>query len=644
MRRFSDQRPRGRGGRVSRRRFLGASAAVLGAAAVGAGRQSAEAADGTLPPLADRLPREPAIAPGTPGRPGGALRMLMAGPKDTRMIVVFGYSRLVGYTPDLTLAPNIARAVEVADGDRVFTFRLRPGHRWSDGQPFTAEDFRFWFEDVAQNRMITPSGLPRELLAGGEAPRVEFPDAETIRYAWSQPNPLFLPALAMPNPRYIFMPAHYLKRFHAGYAERTRLQGLVHSNRQRNWAALFNRLSNAYRNDNPDLPSLEPWVLATRPPAERFTFVRNPYYHWVDSAGRQLPYIDRLLVTIAESKIIPAKTGAGESDLQARYLRFDDYTFLKNAEQRNDDTVRLWHTVPGSQLALYPNLNCQDPVWRGLFRDVRFRRALSLAVYRHEINQVIYYGLAEEGQNTVLPASPLYEPAYRQAWAGYDPAEAGRLLDELGLARRDGDGIRLLPDGRRMEIIVETPGESSEEADVLELIRDTLVRVGIRLFTKPSQLNVFRDRVFSGAAMMTISKGFDNALVTAETAPLEFVPTSQQQLQWPKWGQYYETNGRAGEAPDLPFGKALMTQLEAWFAAGSDAARRSAWRAILAIHADQVPTIGICAGVPQPVVVGNRLRNVPEAGIYSWDPGAFFGMYHPDRFWLAGPDGAPATG
>ena len=92
-------------------------------------------------------------------------------------------------------------------------------------------------------------------------------------------------------------------------------------------------------------------------------------------------------------------------------------------------------------------------------RDVRFRRALSLAVNRHEINQVIYFGLAIEGQNTVLPQSPLYEPDYRAAWARFDLREANRLLDLVGLTKRGSDGMRLLPDGRPVEIIVENSGE-----------------------------------------------------------------------------------------------------------------------------------------------------------------------------------------
>ncbi len=208
--------------------------------------------------------------------------------------------------------------------------------------------------------------------------------------------------------------------------------------------------------------------------------------------------------------------------------------------------MHLWRTGPGSQFALYPNLNVDDPVWRGLVRDVRFRRALSLAVNRHEINQVLYFGLAIEGQNTVLPQSPLYKPAYRTAWAQFDLGEANRLLDLIGLTKRNGDGVRLLPDGRPMEIVVEDSGEWPEKSDVLELIRDSWRHIGISLFAKPLQLTLFRRRVFSGETLMSIDKGVDDGLPSAASSPWEFAPTSQQQLEWPKWGQYYETKGMAG--------------------------------------------------------------------------------------------------
>jgi peptide/nickel transport system substrate-binding protein len=594
---------------------------------------------GTLPPVAERLPADPLVVhPTDPGTPGGSLHMLMASAKDTRMMVVYAYARLIGYTPDYKLEPDIAQAVDV-EGERVFTIHLRRGHKWSDGHPFTAEDFRYWFEDMVSNKKLYPSGLPEQMLVDGKPPAFEAIDPATVRYTWPKPNPMFLPALAGPDPLYIYAPEHYMKRFHEKYADTKELDELVKQNRVRNWAALHAKLFHPYHTDNPDLPVLDPWVLKTRPPADRFAFERNPYFHRVDPAGRQLPYIDKVDLVIADSKIIPAKVGAGESDLQARYLRFDNYTFLKDAEDHNDYTVRLWRTAPGAQLALYPNLNVEDPVWRQLNRDVRFRRALSLAIDRHEINQAIYYGLAIEGQNTVLPESQLYDPGYRSAWAIYDPKQAGRLLDEIGLTKRDSSGIRLLPDGRPLEIVIENAGESTEQSDVLELIRDTWAEAGVRLFSKPSQLDTWRRRVYSGATMMSIDKGVEDGLVTADMPPSDFVPTTQAQVQWPKWGQYLETKGKGGEPCDVPDVQELQKLYRAWFGTTDASEHTEIWRKILKIHADDVFSIGLVAGVPQPIVVSHKLHNVPEEGIFNWMPGAFFGYYHMDTFWLT-PEGS----
>jgi peptide/nickel transport system substrate-binding protein len=247
----------------------------------------------------------------------------------------------------------------------------------------------------------------------------------------------------------------------------------------------------------------------------------------------------------------------------------------------------------GSKFAIYPNLNVSDGLWRSLLRDLRFRRALSLAVDRHGINQMIYRGLAIEGQNTVLPQSPLYESAYRSAWAQYDPLEANRLLDVVGLTKRDSDGVRLLPDGRPMEIIVEGAGESTEQSDVLELIRDSWRHIGVRLFYRPSPFTLFQHRVFSGETLMSIDKGISDGLATAVISPREFAPTSQQQLEWPSWGQYYETGGKAGESPDLPSAIRLRELYDQWLSAASGEEKIRIWHDILQIWADEVFTIGI---------------------------------------------------
>ncbi len=590
---------------------------------------------GKIPPLKERLPLVPAIASMEEvGMPGGVIRMLMASTKDTRIMTAYSYARLVCYDRAYNIVPDIVQNYEIEEG-RIFTLRLRPGHKWSDGKPFTAEDFRYFWEDVANDPDLSPVGPPKILLVDGQKPLVEYLDDWTIRYSWKKPNAEFLPALAGAEPLFIFRPAHYLKKYHQKYQKPEELAEMVAESGQPSWAALHNRKDNQYRNDNPKLPTLDPWVLRNKPPAERFLFSRNPYYYRIDAKGRQLPYLDQVLFDIADAKLIPAKTGAGETDLQARNIRFDNYTFLKKNEiEQKRYWVRLWQDGKGSNFALYPNLTTNDKVWRVLNRDVRFRRALSLAIDRHEINQAIYYGLGQEGANTVLPLSSLSRPEYRSSFSAFDLDSANRLLDEIGLTARDGDDFRLLPDGRTMIIIVDTAGESTEESDILELIRDSWRKIGIGLFVKPSQREVFRNRVFSGDSIMTAWSGLDNGFPNEKMSPAEFCPSTQQQLQWPKWGQYIETGGMSGEDIDLPEARELATLLIDWRNAGNLDRQRSLWQKILTIWADQVYTIGTVAAVPQPVVVNRHLHNVPENAIFSWEPGAHLGLYKPDTFWL----------
>jgi peptide/nickel transport system substrate-binding protein len=237
----------------------------------------------------------------------------------------------------------------------------------------------------------------------------------------------------------------------------------------------------------------------------------------------------------------------------------------------------------------------------------------------------------------VLPGSPLYEAHYRTAWADHDPARANALLDDIGLDKRNRQGIRLLPDGRPLEIIVESAGESPMESDLLELIADRWAEIGVKSFTKPSQREVLRNRIFAGEALMTIWFGIENGVPTPGESPAEFTPVRQHSYQWPKWGQYYETEGRAGDAPDTPYAKELMALYKSWMAAGSRAEQREIWQRILEINAEQVYTIGLVTKVPQPVVVRNTLRNVPEQAIFNWDPGAQFGVYRMDSFWFEQP-------
>jgi peptide/nickel transport system substrate-binding protein len=601
-----------------------------------------EVDSGNMPPIEARLPREPLIvdlaAKGRSfGKQGGTLRTLVSRSKDVRQMVVYGYARLVGYQTDYSLAPDILKAVDVEQG-RKYTLHLRDGHRWSDGAPFTSDDFKYWWENVVNNAEITPSGPPDFMFVEEKLGRVIFPDPLTVVFEWDDPNPDFLPLLAQASPPFIYRPAHYLKQFHVDFADPDTLLQEVVDARVKSWAALHNKRDNMYKFDNPQQPTLQPWINTSDSDASRQLFVKNPYYHRIDSRGVQLPYIDVVNMDVVGGGLIAAKANAGEVDLQARGLDFPDISILKKGEVDGGKyKVFLWANGAASQIAIYPNLNFADPVWRDVMRDVRFRRALSLGVDRRMINRALYFGLAKEGGMTALSQSPLYNEADLHAWAGFDIEAANALLDEMGLTERMPSGLRKLPDGRPMEFVVETAGERSEEENALAIITDTWRDLGIRLIMRPLDRDILRNRIYAGTTMAAVWFGWDNGLPGPATSPKYLAPTNQEFFAWPMWGQYYQTMGQSGEAPDMQPAQELMDLANDWTRTDDAQERAAIWERMLAIHAEQQFAIGILSEAPQPVVVSNRLMNVPQEAVWAYDPGAHFGIHRIDEFFFTDP-------
>lgn len=598
---------------------------------------SERVAKGQLPPLTERLPETMLIVEPNNGRTlglyGGEIRTLAVRARDLRYMAANGYTRLVGYNEELELVPDLAESLET-DG-RIFTFTLRKGHRWSNGEPFTTEDFRYWWEDIANNKELSPAGPPDILFVDGQLPRVTFLDERRVQFAWDQPNPRFLPALAAARPLTLYAPSAYLKQFHARYTDRAHLDQQAARAKLKSWATLHNRLDDPYEQGNHLMPTLAAWRNTTEQPATRFIFERNPYYHRIDWSGQQLPYIDQVVIDISAAGLFAAKANAGDVDLLARGLSMSDVPVLKQGEKDNSYRTLLWPEARGSAYALYPNMTTNDPIWRQLNRDVRFRRALSLGIDRRIINNSLLFGLGTESNNTVLPESEVYEDRFRTMWMRHDPREANRLLDEIGLTQRDTLGYRLLPDGRTAEIIVEVDGEAADIVDALQLIAEFWTDIGIKLFVKPQDRTILRQRAYAGQTVMVAAPGLDNAIPTAQMPPHELAPLRQDHYSWPKWGQFVETKGKNGERPDLEEVRELVRLYRQWAHTSDEELQKQIWSRMLAINADQQFTIGTVTGQLQPIVVARAMRNIPNRAIFSWEPTSLLGIYRLDQFYYA---------
>ncbi|KAA0125670.1 ABC transporter substrate-binding protein [Methylobacterium sp. P1-11] len=571
------------------------------------------------------------------GTRGGTIRTLIAKARDVRYLSVYGYTRLIGYDTDLNLRPDVLERVDVEGGR--FTFTLRQGHRWSDGHPFTTEDFRYYWEDVANEKALNPDGPATFFRVDGKLPQVEFLDPVTVRYSWDRPNPMFLPALAAPRDPLIYRPSHYLKPFHARYIGKDAADAKAKALKLRGWAALHNRLDDNYELNNPDCPTLQGWVPRTRSPATRFRFERNRSYHRVDTAGTQLPYVDTIVMDVASQGLLVAKTNAGEADLMFRGLSMPDIPSLKEGEAAHRYRTNLWPVARGSEIALYPNLTTADPAWRKLNRDLRYRQALSLAIDRRTLNNTLLFGLGTEGNDTIVSESALFEPEMRSLNAGYDPAQAAKLLDAVGLTGRDGSGTRLLPGGQPLEIVVESDGEAEMVLDALQLITEFWREIGIRLITKPQERTNLHRRSIGGLTVMVAAQGLDLAVPTAIMPPTELSPAQPEHYSWPLWSMNVESRGKSGETCDMPEVRRLLDLDRQWRDTDDAGKQAAIWREMLMNHAHNTWVIGTVAGALQPVVGAERLINLPKRALYSWDPTAMIGVQRLDElFWDSGAD------
>ena len=217
----------------------------------------------------------------------------------------------------------------------------------------------------------------------------------------------------------------------------------------------------------------------------------------------------------------------------------------------------------------------------------------------------------------------------------HDPDKANRLLDEIGLTARDSRGIRLLPDGRPMDLIIELAGQDTEQSDVLELLEEAWLEIGIKMFTKPLQREVLRNRIFAGSTLMTMWFGLENGIPSADMSPLGARADQPAAISVAEVGPVFRDRGRGRRAAGhgrRPRGCSSCTTPGGWPPRREE--RRRIWQEMLEISADQVFSIGLIAGVPQPIAVRDRLNNVPQEAIYNWEPGAQLGIYRPDTFWF----------
>ncbi len=569
-----------------------------------------QVAAGKLPPVEERLPEEPMVVKPIHqiGRYGGTWRRAAIVSGDISMNGRLGYESLLrwdrtGRKP----VPNLAKSWEVKDGGRTYVLHLRRGVKWSDGHPFTAEDIRWVVNEYWQNKDVNPV-FPFWLEMGGKRVDLTAPDPHTLVFRFVKPYALFPEMLAY-RALLIVLPKHYLTRFLPEHAGLETVQRLAEERGFDHWRELI--LQRVLYDDNPELPTLKPYQLRVPMPATRVIAERNPYYWKVDPEGKQLPYIDRIsYATVQNAEVLNFKALAGELSFQARHIDSANYAlFMENRKKAGYEVRKDIEPIAS---AIYVNPHSRDEEIRPILANPKFRIALSLAVNREELIELILSGLAVKASGVASPLDPFYSPEF-ETYQDYDPERAARLLDEVGLKMGD-DGLRRLPSGRVFRQIINCyPAETGVGADMWQLVADYWREVGLHFAVKMDARTL---------SVLQVSNGNTNfyayAIIGLHWAvnPEWFAPLSQFSYHGPLYGRYHASRGRTGVKPPEEYQRLIDWYEE--LASTMDPERRlELGRKILSQWAEKCYVIGIVRRYAL-TIVSNRFRNVPDEIIHSY--------------------------
>jgi peptide/nickel transport system substrate-binding protein len=593
---------------------------------------------GTLPPVEERLPVKPTVVNAMEvGSYGGTWRRVYNGPGDRWGPTKLMEERVLKWAPNADgtaeLVPGYIESYSVNDNSTEFTFTLLEGLKWSDGHPVTTEDVAFWYNDVFLNKdllaTIDPTFAP-----GGVPLTVEIADERTFTVKFEQPYVYFLQILAkdstgepsLDRPSFI-MPKHYLSQFNNKYASEAELAAAAAKYSVESWKNLWGSSGSVTSWwVNPDLPVITAWKMQTPAPSETVVMVRNPYYYAVDQEGNQLPYLDRVEHRLFQDpETLNLMIAQGQIDLQARHLNLSNYTFYKENEARGGYTV-----VPGRDSniwSLVPNMNTTDEVLRSLYETDAVRQALSVAIDRELVNELTQSGLAKPVQAAPVVGSPYHRPDLSAHWVEYDPDLANQLLDEAGLANRDGDGFRLRPDGQRFSLVVEA--NDANHAKTLELIAGNFADIGIEMLPRVIDRTQWDNNRANNDFQMHWMPYDRMTYVPADPRRLMGSDSfANQNYVW------YNTKGASGMAP--PEEGALREIFALWDEASQAASVEEADEAVrkmAEIFVNEGWVIGVYGEGTVVHVVSNKMHNL-QPNLVNDDIFRGIGLARPQQFWL----------
>ncbi|HEX9015057.1 MAG TPA: ABC transporter substrate-binding protein [Chloroflexota bacterium] len=611
---------------------------------------------GKLPPVEQRLPAPEDLMVIKPlreiGKYGGTWRRGFTGPGD-----VENGNRIVSSDKPIFFdftgtkhVPSVAKAFKMSDDGKSFTLTLRKGMKWSDGQPFNADDFVFWFEDIYSNKDLVPTPVPDMSINGKPGKLVKVDDV-TVRFEFPEPNWMFQDVMAgstLPgggqatqNTRASFQgcydPAHYLKQFLPKYTPQADLDAKAKAAGFDGWKSML--MSRMRWDQNPDLPVLTPWKTVSPITTPNWVWERNPYYWEVDTEGNQLPYLDKVQLTLGENlEVINLRAIAGEYDIQERHTDLGKMPVFLENRQKGNYTVHLDPALNGADTALHINQGYDaDPEIASWLQNKDFRHALALGIDRDQLNETFWLGVGVPGSVAPAPDS-IFSPGaeYNKKWAVLDVKQANDLLDKIGLDKKDGDGYRLRKDGKgrlRIEMIT-VGGQFVPYTQIAEMIRQQWIKIGIQADVKELErtLAFRRDDSNENQILLWANDGSEWLYLFPRHALPVDPSECHMGMAIAKW---YASNGAQGKAPQ---GEELKKALELFRAApglkrdDQIAQGKEIWKLIVE-GCWSIGTVGQSPAVMGVRILSNKIGNSPDRQInaqHCRTPGTS----HPETFYF----------
>ena len=580
-----------------------------------------------LPPVAERIGEEPLVLNpiDSIGTYGGTWRTALIGGQDTAWLErTVNYDNLVTWSVDWSeILPDVAKSYEVSEDGRSYTFTLRRGMKWSDGEPFTSADVEFYVNNVRYNTDLNPTAPDIEF-------SIEVADEQTFTITYETPFGFALQRICEAGgvvwTRY---PRHYLEQFHIDFNP-DGIDALIEENGAQDWVELFRMKGDGIpgtpydaRWANPDLPRLHAWKLV-EPYGEgtRVRFERNPYYWKVDTEGNQLPYIDEVVFDVLEDpEVLLLRASNGEIDMHARHITTDTNKPVL-AENRESGGYEFFDIVPSSMNTTVFALNQthKNPDMREIFMNKDFRAGLSHAINRQEIIDVVFVSQGEPWQLAPRSETPWYNEELAKQFTEYDVDLANEMLDRV-LPDKDGDGMRLMPNGEPFTFVVEVAAEINPFwTDVSNLVIDYWRAVGVNASLNPEDRSLMYTRKAANEHDCAVWGG-DGGLNDAMLEARWYYPHSDESLYgigWVVWADNAGGNPQA-EAVDPP--ESVQRQVEIYNEieeTPDPAVQDELFNELLAIAQEDYHAIGISLPAMGYGIKKVNLRNVPATMPGAW--------------------------